>query len=108
MKALLFGLSILIIAILLWVWFAKDGSPHLIKTYKSPLTEHSIEVWVNNESYSSPGDAWSGEGFVLLKNGAGNVLEKKSTELVISVEEPRWFGDRVEVKLFAEWSLRNR
>ncbi len=92
MKALLFGLSILIIATLFWVWFAKDGSPHLLKTYKSPITGHSIEVWVNNESYSSPGDAWSGEGFVLLKNGAGNVLEKRARNWLLALRNHAGLG----------------
>ena len=105
MKAFFWGILILIVVVMFWLWFAKDRNPHLVKTYKSPLTEHSIEVWVYDEPYSAPGDAWSGEGFVLLKNGVGKVLEKKGTELVISIEEPYWFEDRVEVKLFAEWPL---
>ena len=39
------------------------------------------------------------------KTGWVKCWKKKGTELVISIEEPYWFEDRVEVKLFAEWPL---
>ncbi len=60
------------------------------------------------EMFSAPGDAASGAGFVVLKNINGELLEKKKTDLVISIDQPRWFKDRVEVPLFAEWSLIGR
>jgi hypothetical protein len=72
------------------------------------LTAHSVEVWVYGELYAPPGDAGSGKGFVLLKNGEGKVLEKKSTDLVIQIDEPRWFKDRVELPLFVDWILTGR
>ena len=80
----------------------------LAEFYRSPLTAHAVEVWVIGELYALPGDAGSGKGFVLLKNGEGKVLEKKDVDLVIQIDVPRWFKDRVEVPLFADWILTGR
>lgn len=81
--------------------------PHITKSYESSITDHRIEVWVYGELFSAPGDAASGAGFVVLKDGSGRILEKKITELVISIDPPRWFADRVEIPLFAEWRLKS-
>jgi hypothetical protein len=94
---------VIILAALSVVWCIKK--PHISRSYKSPITTHVIEVWVYGELFSVPGDAGSGAGFVVLKDANGKILERKPTDLVISIDPPRWFIDRVEVPLFVQWKL---
>jgi hypothetical protein len=77
----------------------------LLHRYASPTGEHAVEVWVYYERWSMPGDSGSGPGYVLLKNRHGAILQRKETELVISISEPKWEPDSVYIKVFAEWKL---
>ena len=102
--AILIALFSLVFVI--WLWLGLK--PHLVAGYKSDLSGHTVEVWVYKEFFSTPGDAGSGRGFALLKDSAGEILERKETELVISIDKPRWYAERVEIPLFAEWSLSGK
>ena len=81
------------------------SNAHLARRYPSPFSGHSVEVWVDWEWSTTPGNTYSGSGYVLLKNQEGIVLQRKETDLVISIDPPVWQKDRVEIKLFADWPL---
>lgn len=104
MKVIVGIIVTLFLAVGLW-WVISLKKPTLVDVYYSPHSRHSIEVWVYGEIFAMPGDAGSGKGFVLLKAEDGRILEKAATDLVIQIDEPRWFPDRVEIPLFKDWSL---
>ncbi|RYD20529.1 MAG: hypothetical protein EOP88_14730 [Verrucomicrobiaceae bacterium] len=103
MRALLaLLLTLILVAAVAWHIIRR---PYRAELHKSPLTAHSIEVWVYGELHAAPGDGGSGPGFVLLKDGTGKVLEKKPVDLVISIDPPEWSKEKVRIPHFADWPL---
>lgn len=52
-----------------------------------------------------PGQAGDAPGYVRLYNKFGDMLYEKDVDMVQNIEVVHWYGDRVDIKLFAQWEL---
>jgi hypothetical protein len=74
-----------------------SGDPVLVKTVRSPQGDYVLEVWENPQFAHLPGDALSGDGYIVLRDSNDDVVTKMDVELVSSVAKVYWMEDFVDV-----------
>ena len=55
-----------------------------------------------------PGGSGDAPGFVRLYDKDNRILEEKDVELVQLVDDVKWSGSSVHIKLFADWTLPSK
>lgn len=82
------------------------SSPHSV--FMSPDKQYRIELFsYDNILPVMPGSSAGDEaGYIRLYNKDNELLNEKEIEMVQLVETINWSGDKVSIKLVADWNLR--
>lgn len=75
------------------------------RRFEHPGQRYVVVVYRTPQLFALPGSAGDAPGFVRLLDQQGKILAEKNTEMVQQIEFIHWSKDRVDIKLFASWSL---
>ena len=99
-------ISLVIVAVILFnVW--REYSAFVYATYNSPNSKYIIRVTEYPRLLGHmPGDAGGGSGYVeLIEVQTSRVLERKSVNMVMTIDTVYWEPHQVYIKLFYTWPL---
>ena len=98
-------LIVLLVLIAVCLHLTRRAFAEEYRTFSSPDANYKVVVYSLPVLFSMPGGSGDSPGYVQLHDKAGRVLEEKDVDMVQNADQVYWEGNKVEVKLIAEWEL---
>ena len=87
------------------IW--RKESAYEFAPFKSPNGRYHVRITAYPRLFGHfPGDAGGDSGYVeLIDNRTNRVLNRKNTDVAMTIDSVRWEPNEVDIKLFATWPL---
>jgi hypothetical protein len=98
--------AVIVIAAIVGVPYARRHAATEYRVIPSPDGRYKVVIYSLPQLFPvGPGQGSDANGFVQLQDQEGHVLQEKDVEMVQNIDQIYWGPGKVDIKLFAEWTL---